>query len=198
MRWLPVRAHRWPLPEFLPRPVRPPLLAWAWLLCGALALAIAVDDALALQARRADLQAQLDRWQALARVKTAPRAATAGTPAPTAAAATAAQTVARGLEHPWLALFESTERLAGPGVRWLRLTHDAERGEVRLEASAARRDALLRTLDGFAAEPAWSDVMLLRVEDAGVTAASAGAGLRFELRARFGPAAPASSGPVQR
>ena len=175
-------ATRWPQPDFLPRPLRPPLLAWLWLVCGAVALGLAVDDWLALDEARGDVRRQAERWQAQVR----PAAARSNVPsAATAGAVVAARSLARRFEHPWRSLFEATERRAADEVHWLRLEHDGERGDVRLEGSAPSRDAVLKTLDALAAAPGWSDVMLLRIESAGTPAAPA-PGMRFELRARHG------------
>ena len=53
----------WPAPDFLPRAVRPPWLAWVLLLTGAGVLALALADA-ATQAQRLDEARQrLTRWQ---------------------------------------------------------------------------------------------------------------------------------------
>lgn len=170
-------GRRWPSPDFLPQPPRTPRLAWAGLVCGVLVSGLAVDEWLALDAARDELRRQTDRLQSAARPEKPPPSAPAVRPE----AARAAQALARRLDHPWRSLFESSERLAADEVRWLRLEHEAERGEVRLEASAPSRDAVLKTLDALAAAPRWSEVMLLRVEAAG-----GAPGLRFELRARHG------------
>ncbi len=189
----------WPQPDFLPRRSRPPWLAWLWLGCGALALAVAADDWLAVDAQRDEVQRQAQRWAALPR-PAAPAAATGGAATAALAAAAearsaqAAQAVERRLAHRWQALFEGGEGAAASGVRWLRMEHDAERAEVRLEAAAPSRDAILGTLDALAALPGWSDVMLVRVEAAGNSAGAAG-GLRFELRARHGAAGGAGAAP---
>jgi hypothetical protein len=175
-------GERWPQPDFLPHPAHPPLLAWLGLACAALVFALAVDDWLRLAAADDEIQRQIERFRAAQRplsksVKVAP-AVDPGT-------ARAAWRVAALLEHPWRSLFESTERNAAAEVQWLRVEHDAERGDVRLEGTAASRDAVLVTLDALAAAPQWRDVMLVRVEDAGTPAAPV-SGLRFELRARHG------------
>lgn len=182
MRLFRTAGSRWPSPDFLPQVPRVPTLAWVWLGCGALVLALAADEWLAVDAARDELHRQTDRLQAAARPAKPPPAAPDVRPE----AARAAQTLVRRLDHPWQSLFEGTERLAAGEVRWLRMEHDAERGEVRLEAAAPSRDAVLKTLDALAAAPRWSEVMLLRVEAAGVAS-----GLRFELRARHGPEAAA-------
>ncbi len=182
MTWLRPPATRWPRADFLPTPVRPPLLAWAWMGCAALALALALDDWLALDAAREELRSRVDRWQAAHRARSAPVPARSAVPA---GAAAAAGGVVRQLAHPWRSLFEATEQRAAEPVRWLRLEHDAERGDVRLEGGAPSRDAVLKTLDALAAAPGWSDLMLLRIEPADAAAAPVGSSLRFELRARL-------------
>lgn len=180
-------ATRWPKADFLPAPRRPPWLAWLWMGCAALVLAVAVDDWLALDAEREDLRALVERSQAARRAS--PAAAPARSTVP-AGAALAASAVVRRLVHPWRSLFEAAEQRAAEPVRWLRMDHDAERGDVRLEGVAPSRDAVLKTLDGLAAQPGWSDLSLLRVElaDAAAPTATAGGGLRFELRARLAAA----------
>lgn len=180
-------ATRWPKADFLPAPVRPPLLAWAWAGCAALALAFALDDWMALDAAREELHARVDRWRAAQRI--APASAHVRSAVP-AGAATAAGAVVRQLDHPWRSLFEATEQRAAEPLHWLRLEHDAERGDVRLEGAAPSRDAVLKTLDALAAAPGWSDLMLLRIESADPVA-PAGGGLRFELRARLAAIEPA-------
>lgn len=166
----------------MPAPVRPPLLAWAWMGCAALALAFALDDWLALDAAREELRSRIDRWHAAQRAPSTPAPLRPTVPAGAAAAAGA---VVRQLDHPWRSLFEATEQRAAEPVRWLRLEHDAERGDVRIEGGAPSRDAVLKTLDALVAAPGWSDLMLLRIEPADAAAVPAGSSLRFELRARL-------------
>lgn len=177
-------ATRWPKADFLPAPVRPPLLAWLGMGCAALVFALALDDWMALEAAREELRSRVDRWQAAQRVSSAPAPARSSVPAGAAAAAAA---VVRRLDHPWRGLFEATEQRTAEPVRWLRLEHDAERGDVRLEGAAPSRDDVLKTLDALAAAPGWSDLMLLRIESAD---AAAGGSLRFELRARLAASEP--------
>lgn len=181
MAWPFAAATRWPQPDFLPRAARPPLLAWVALLCAGVALALAVDDWLVLEAAREDLRAQAERARP-AEPRAGARPAL-GAPS-TAGAAEAAQAIARGLAHPWRALFESSERHAVAGVRWLRLEHDAERGDVRLAGLAPDRHAAVKTLEALAADPQWQDVLLLRIESARAGEAG-GDAVQFELRARL-------------
>ncbi|MDE2081234.1 MAG: hypothetical protein KGI90_07770 [Burkholderiales bacterium] len=178
----PSRASRarWPRADFLPRPKRSPLLAWVWLLFSVSVLAVAFDDWTAVEAARDELRGRA----AAVRLATRPDAAPASTAPAPLGAAVAARRVVQGLDHPWHTLFEGPERYAPRAVRWLRLEHDAERGEVRLEGEAPDRDTALETADSLARAPRWSDVTLLRIEAAG--AAAPGAGVRFELRAHQG------------
>lgn len=180
MGWPFAAATRWPQPDFLPRAQRPPPLAWAALLCASLALAFAVDDWVVLEAARADLRAQAERARP-AEPRAGARPALGGPS--TAGAAEEAQAIARGLAHPWRTLFESSERHAAVGVRWLRLEHDAERSDVRLAGVAPDRHDAVKTLEALAADPQWQDVLLLRIESA--RAGEAGDAVLFELRARL-------------
>jgi hypothetical protein len=190
LRWPRQAGAQWPRPDFLPQPKRPPWLAWAWLICGALALALAVDDWITLIEARSVVERQIARWRpaSAARVAAAPGAAAT---AP-AGAASAAVALTRRLAHPWQTLFETTERYAPVEVQWLRLEHDADRGDLRLEAVAPSRDAVRTTLDSLTGAGGLDDVMLVRVEVAGASTA-APPGLRFELRARFGAATDAAN-----
>ncbi|WP_341893282.1 hypothetical protein [Variovorax sp. YR752] len=186
MAWSFAAVTRWPQPDFLPRPARPPLLAWAALLCMSGVLALAVDEWLVLEAARDEVRAQIER----VRPADERRALRAGSRAgatgaqPARGAAEAAQALSRAIEHPWRTLFESSERHAAAGLRWLRLEHDAERGDVRLAGTAPDRRAVLKTLEALAADPGWDDVLLLRIE-APAAGESTGEGVRFELRARL-------------
>lgn len=180
MAWLLAAAPGWPQPDFVPRPARPPLLAWAALLCASAVLALAVDEWIALDAARQELHVRFARLPE--RPAADPRS---GTPVAPPGAAEAAQGLANALAHPWQQLFESSERHAASGVRWLRLDHDAERGSVRLDGVAPDRRAVLGTLESLAADSNWSDVLLLRIE-AAVPDAPGERMVRFELRGRLG------------
>ena len=115
-------------------------------------------------------------------------AAPVSTSAQTELGATAARALVRHLAYPWQTLFQATEADASPGVRWLRLEHDGERGAVRMEGEANDLAALLRCLDVLSAAADWHEVSLVRV-DAGPAGSGGRAGpLRFELRARHGDA----------
>jgi hypothetical protein len=177
----------WPAPDFLPRARRTPRLAWLLLVVGGLAFVFAGIEW--WQTRRAveEAQQRLARWQqelrparaAAPRVSAAPRSE---------GGAAAAHALSRRLEHPWQTLFQATESDASPGVRWLRLEHDAELGAVRMEGVAADLAALLRSLDMLSRAAGWHEVSLLRVDTGAVGAASPAGPLRFELRARHGGA----------
>lgn len=164
------------MPDFLPRPARPPGLAWAWCACAVLVFALAADEGLALAAAREDLARQLER----ARAAATPLRPAAPVAAPRREAVLAARRVAARLGHPWRTVFEDAEAAAAPGVRWLRLEHDAERGDLRLAATAPNRDAVRATLDRLGSTAGWDEVMLLRLEEDARSAV-----LRFELRARL-------------
>ena len=186
-RFLSAAARRpvsaWPAPDFLPRPRRTPWLAWLLLVVGLLAFVFAGTEW--WQTRRAveEAQQRLARWQQELRPARAV-VTQVGTAAPTEGGAAAAQALSRRLEHPWQTLFQATETEASPGVRWLRLEHEAESGAVRLEGVANDLAALLLSLDGLSRATGWHDVSLLRV-DAGAAGPNLPPGpLRFELRAR--------------
>lgn len=180
MAWSSAAASRWPQPDFVPRPARPPLLAWAALLCASGVLALAVDDWIALNAARQQVHVSIARLP-----ERPPGQALSGPPVAPPGAAEAAKGVANALAHPWRQLFEASERHAAIGVRWLRLDHDAERGSVRLDGVAPDRRAVLVTLESLAADSNWSDVLLLRIE-AAVPDAPDERSVRFELRGRLG------------
>ncbi|MDP3824860.1 MAG: hypothetical protein Q8R33_25590 [Burkholderiales bacterium] len=177
----------WPAPDFLPRPQRTPWLAWLLLVAGSLAFGLAGLDWWATQQAAKQSQQRLARWQQELRPVRAV-ATRASASAQTEVGATAAQALSRRLDHPWQTLFQATETEAAPGVRWLRLEHDAERGTVRMEGVANDLAAVVRGLDVLSAAAAWHEVSLVRV-DAGPAGNGSPAGpLRFELRARHGGA----------
>jgi hypothetical protein len=183
------RAHRWPSPDFLPVRHRPAWWAWLGLLCGALMLALATDDWLAVQHARAEQQAQRERWQAV----TQPRAAQHTASPVLQGTASGAQAVRQLLDHPWQAIFEAVERRAAPSVRWLRLEHETARGELRLQGVAGTHEAALASADELALAKGWREVLLMRVQGPSevlatqppVPSPAPGAGpVSFELRAR--------------
>jgi hypothetical protein len=173
----------WPAPDFVPRPRRTPLLAWALLGAGVLALVVAALDGWEVTRAQAQARQSLARWETELRPQRAPAGRVVAA-APSDAAASAAQTLVRQLAHPWLTLFQATESETSSGVRWLRLQHGAERGDVRLEGVATDLAALLRCLNALSGAEGWHEVSLQRVE-AG-SAATPGAPLRFEVKARHG------------
>ncbi len=184
----------WLGPDFLPRPRRTPLLAWALLVSGALVFAVAGVEWWQLRSAEAEARQDLARWQraALPERGALVKAQAGAAPQPEGSAA-AAQALVHRLDHPWSALFQATELDASPGVRWLRLEHDAERGAVRLEGVANDLTELLRCLDALAGADHWHGVALLRLESGPASGSASGsegsAGpLRFELRARHGDA----------
>jgi hypothetical protein len=170
---------RWPQPDYLPRPSRPPAIAWAALLCASLLVALAADEWLSLQAARDEMGSRLAR---LPDRRSPPTPADASESRP--GASVAAQALVRALAHPWRQLFEASEAHAATGVQWLRLDHDAERGDVRLDGLAPDRRAVLKTLEALEGAPGWHEVLLLRIEPAHAEAAAA-RGVRFEMRARL-------------
>ena len=184
----------WPAPDFLPLRQRRPWLAWVLLGAGVLALATAGMEWWATRQAVEQAQERLARWQqALRPVRAA--ATRVDTAPPAEGAATAAQALTRRLDHPWLTLFRATETEASPGVRWLRLEHDAERGAVRMEGVAADLAALLRCLDTLSRAAGWREVSLLRVDAGAAGAGSPPGPLRFELSARHGGLGDAAGAP---
>lgn len=177
----------WPAPDFLPRPRRTPWLAWALLVAGSLAFGLAGFDWWTTKQAAAQSQQRLARWQQELRPVRAV-ATRASASAQTEAGATAAQALSRRLDHPWQTLFQATETEAAPGVRWLRLEHDAERGTVRMEGVANDLAAVIRGLDVLSAAAAWHEVSLMRVDAGAVVSGGLAGPLRFELRARHGGA----------
>ena len=176
----------WPAPDFVPRRNRPPPVAWVLLVVGVATLALAVADLAALNRQRDEALQGLARWQRQA----LPPVHTVAVAAPDAAAVRTARAIARSLQYPWRDVLLSAEAAAAPGVQWLRLEHDAERGDVRLEGVAPGAEAVLRSLEALTGARGWHDVTLTRT-DGGAGAVDS---LRFELRARHG--APAAQAPT--
>jgi hypothetical protein len=184
----PKPATRWPRPDFLARPARAPWLAWAWLVAGALALAVAAQDVVTVVEQRESVRRELDRWQAVRPRAPSPVPAAAPRVAPQAVAA--ARAVADQLAHPWERWLMAVERHAAPGVQWLSLEHDVAGGSLRLTGSAPARDQVVRTLEALALQPGVDDLLLVRIETLAPTAGQAATGTgpaawRFELALRM-------------
>jgi hypothetical protein len=174
----------WPRPDFARAGAAGPLWPAALAVGGALALCFSAWQGW-------QLQSELERWQTLAasaseRTQQARRAAApprggaaAGEDARMRALAVA---VVRDLDHAWPAALASIERATPRGVRWLGMSHDARRGELRLEGEAdAERDAFV-AVEALGREAGWQEVALQQV---GATGAGAAAPvLRFVLTAR--------------
>jgi hypothetical protein len=188
-RWVRARTP-WPRPD-LARPGTPRQRGLALLAgAGAAALLFTGWQAWELQGQRAQWQALAD--QAQERIAQVRRAAPpARTTRPEADGSTrareAALRVVSELDVDWGAVLGSVEQATPKGVRWLALTHDARRGELRLEGQAEIQDAAFSVVDALARDRAWQDVALVHIgtEAAGGTApAEAAAGARFIVGAR--------------
>ena len=185
-------------PDFLRPVARPGALAWVGCATGLLVLAVAVADAAAAWAGRAQaMQAVLamQAVQAVQTVQTPDRSAPAGASAPRrdgrapgalpdtrAAQQIAAQRWLQQLAHPWPQAWAASEAASEPGIAWLALEHSVQ-GGLRLEGlapderpaqQAARR---LRDAAGPVG-PRWHDVALVRTE-------RVPGGQRFEITAQL-------------
>ena len=157
--------NRLPRPDFLARPPRPGVLAWAAACTGAVVLALSVWDALALQSQISDQRSQ----QALAEAKIQRVSGAAGRGAvvsPTTATATnrrAADLEVRQLQrlnYPWSQLFTTLELATPPGVQWKSLDHAADRADLRLVGTAINADQAVDLVDTLAGWTGWSSVTL--------------------------------------
>lgn len=186
---------RWPHPEFLASRQRPPVLAWIWAATGALVLAAAVADGLAVQ-RHIDAQdTQLDkarqRLAASAPARpTLPMARVDADAKSDSDAARAAHRVSERLAHPWGLILASLESETPAGMQWLLFDHASDSPELRLEGLAADVASALQAVDALSTRVGWSDVALSRIQppdarDARDPSASSAAGplWRFELSA---------------
>lgn len=190
---------RWPCPEFLESRQRPPVLAWVWAATGALVLAAAFADGIAVQRRIAAQSAQLEkaRDRLAASARALPRRPAAATEADAklsekadSQAVQAAQRLRTQLGHPWGLILASVESETPAGMQWLLFDHASDSPELRLEGLAADVASALQAVDSLSAHAGWSDVALGRMQapDArdGPSAGAAGAAgplWRFEVRA---------------
>jgi hypothetical protein len=178
---------RWPRPEFLAMPARPPALAWFWAATGALVLGVMVADAVGLQ-RQIDeqglrLSAVTQRTARSTPLRSVvPVAVTSA--ADSAQAVRAAQQVAHDLAHPWGAILASVESETPAGLQWLLLDHAVDSPDLRLEGLAPDVASVMGLVDALSARVGWSNVVASRLQapDAREPAAS-GPRWRFELSA---------------
>lgn len=184
---------RWPRPEFLTLPARPPALAWAWAATGALVLAATVVEATGLQQQIEDHGARLSQatQQNLRLARTAaPRSVAPVAPqsaAGSARALRAAQQVAHDLAHPWGAILASVESETPAGLQWLLLDHGVDSPELRLEGLAPDVASVMNLVDALSARVGWSNVVAGRLQAPVAPdtreAAAPGPRWRFELSA---------------
>ena len=178
---------RWPRPEFLALPARPPALAWIWAATGALVLAATVVEAMGLEQQIDDQRSRLSKA-----TQRAVRSPPPGSVVPVAVGSTAgsglavrtAQQVARDLAHPWGAILASVESETPAGLQWLLLDHGVDSPDLRLEGLAPNVASVMGLVDALSARVGWSNVVASRLQapDARVLAAP-GPRWRFELSA---------------
>ena len=178
---------RWPRPEFLALPARPPALAWIWAATGALVLAATVVEAMGLEQQIDDQRSRLSKA-----TQRAVRSPPPGSVVPLAVSSTAgsgqavrtAQQVAHDLAHPWGAILASVESETPAGLQWLLLDHGVDSPDLRLEGLAPNVASVMGLVDALSARVGWSNVVASRLQapDARVLAAP-GPRWRFELSA---------------
>ena len=180
---------RWPRPEFLALPSRPPALAWVWAGTGALVLATTVVDAAGLQ-RQIDVQGlRLSKATQRNARATPPRAVPAAVDnaAGSPQAVRAAQQVAHDLAHPWGPILASVESETPPGLQWLLLDHGVDSPDLRLEGLAPDVASVMGLVDALSARVGWSNVVASRLQAPAAPdprePASPGPRWRFELSA---------------
>ena len=178
---------RWPQPDFLSRGTHPPALAWLLAGTGALVLALSLVDAWALRADIAEQSARLSKASQRNAAAKPPRNAGHTTSSDTTDrdGPRSAALVMDRLVHPWGELLATLEASTPAGVQWLRLDHDSERPEVRLEGQAPDVASVLQAVEELSARAGWSEVVLTRLQAAETREAAARSGLRFEIAARL-------------
>ena len=181
---------RWPRPEFLALPARPPVLAWVWAATGALVLAATVVEATGLQQQLDEQGSRLSkatqqnlRLARLAHARSVAPVAVNRT-ADSAQAVRAAQQVAHDLSHPWGLILSSVESETPAGLQWLLLDHGVDSPDLRVEGLAPDVASVMGLVDALSARVGWSNVVASRLQapDARELAAS-GPRWRFELSA---------------
>ena len=181
---------RWPRPEFLALPARPPALAWVWAATGAVVLAATVVEAAGLQQQIDEQGSRLSKatQQNLRLARSAPPRSVmpvaTHSAADSAQAVRAAQQVAHDLAHPWGAILASVESETPAGLQWLLLDHGVDSPDLRLEGLAPDVASVMGLVDALSARVGWSNVVAGRLlaPDARELAAP-GPRWRFELSA---------------
>ncbi len=181
---------RWPRPEFLALPARPPALAWVWAATGALVLAVTVVEATGLQQQIDEQGSRQSKatQQNLRLTRSAPPRSvvpvSVSSTADSAQAVRTAQQVAHDLTHPWGAILASVESETPAGLQWLLLDHGVDSPDLRLEGLAPDVASVMGLVDALSARVGWSNVVASRLQapDARELAAS-GPRWRFELSA---------------
>ena len=184
---------RWPRPEFLALPARPPALAWVWAATGALVLAVTVVEAAGLQQQIDEQGSRLSKatQQTLRLTRSAPPRSVVpvavSSTADSAQAVRTAQQVAHDLAHPWGAILASVESETPAGLQWLLLDHGVDSPDLRLEGLAPDVASVMNLVDALSARVGWSNVVAGRLQAPVAPdtreAAAPGPRWRFELSA---------------
>ena len=156
-----------PRPDFLARPPRPGVLAWAAACTGAVVLALSMLDALALQSQISDQRSQLALAEANIRRFSEPTVRGSVETARTANATATNQRVAdlearqlQRLNYPWPQLFTTLELATPKGLHWKSLDHAADRPDLRLVGTTISADQAVELVDTLAGWAGWSNVTL--------------------------------------
>lgn len=182
---------RWPQPDFLAGPPRPPTLAWLWAATGLAVLALTLQDGLALQAELDEQGALLSQVSAQAARRPPRGSAPANVALAELEAAKAARALAQRLAYPWGEVLGSVEAATPPGVKWLSLEHTLDQADLRMAGQAADVASALRLVERLSAQPQWVGVVMTRLQLPEVGEGHDGTALRFELAARARAATPA-------
>jgi hypothetical protein len=187
---LTIRLHRWPRPDFAA--AARPAVRWPRWLFGAAALtaALCAWQAWGLRAERGQWQARADtaNERVLQLRRNARPVGTVANPADTPRAREAAVALVRDLDHAWPSVLGAIERATPRGVRWLAMTHDARRGELRLDGMADSDREAFQFVGALASDAAWHDVALTQLGSA-TRAAPDGGATRFVVSGRRAVAA---------
>jgi len=159
-------------PDFLAPQQRP--RGWSWVFLGTAGLVMALS---AWDAQRA-WQTREQAYAVALPMSPRPRAVVA----PPAAGD---PTLQRRIDHPWRDIFLATETPASAALNWLALDHQFG-GELRLQGVAADAAAVQRVATTLRGRPAWSQVLVSRLEQRHTPAE----GLSFEIVARLATTLP--------
>lgn len=171
-------ASALPRPDFVARPPSHRRLA---VLVGLAALAVLAGtllDGLDLRRQIDTARAEQSRWEAQ-RIRLLAESARREPPALPDEWRRKAWRVGDALHFPWGGVLAALEARSRPGLRWIALELDRERGSFRLEGIAADPAAALATADAIAAAPGFGDVVMARL-----AALDGTTGQRFEVSGR--------------